>query len=218
MLFTLSGPMLLSFDKRVAYFKKWKYLLLPFLLTAVYFVIWDSIFTAEGIWSFNERYILGYKFLLLPFEEYLFFFFVPYSCLFIYEVANYYFKKDILRKYAYTINSVILLAISVTGILNFHKAYTAFNFLSAAILLAYIQFILKPDWLGRFYVGYFMSLVPFLIVNGILTGLPVVSYNNQENLGIRIFTIPVEDTIYCLLLLMMNVAMYEWQKNKNVRT
>ena len=80
--------------------------------------------------------------------------------------------------------------------------------------MAYIQFILKPTWLGRFYIGYFISLIPFFLVNGILTYLPVVTYNNAENLAIRIFTIPIEDTIYCLLLLLMNVTMYEWLKQR----
>jgi lycopene cyclase domain-containing protein len=81
--------------------------------------------------------------------------------------------------------------------------------------MTYIQFFLKPDWLGRFYFGYIYSLIPFFIVNGILTNLPVVTYNNAENLGIRITNIPIEDTIYCLLLLLMNVTVYEWLKARN---
>ena len=80
--------------------------------------------------------------------------------------------------------------------------------------MAYVQFILKPNWLGRFYIGYFIALIPFFIVNGILTYMPVVTYNDAENLGIRLFTIPIEDTIYCLLLLLMNVIMYEYIKQK----
>jgi ligand-binding SRPBCC domain-containing protein len=56
-------------------------------------------------------------------------------------------------------------------------------------------------------------LFPFLIVNGILTGSfladPVVWYNNQENLALRIFTIPIEDFVYGLLLFLMNVTIYE---------
>lgn len=214
MIFTLSGPLIFSFDKRVGFFKKWKFLVLPFTSTALYFIVWDSWFTKRGIWSFNNNYVLDFRLLLLPLEEWLFFFFVPYACLYIYEVANYYIKRDVLKKYAYSINLTILMVVSATGILNINKAYTAFNFISAAVLLAVIQFIIKPKWLGRFYVGYFISLIPFLIVNGILTYLPVVSYNNQENLGIRIFTIPIEDTIYCLLLLLMNTTLYEWLKRK----
>ena len=214
MLGTIVGPVLLSFDKRVSFYKKWKFLPIPLFITLLYFVIWDSYFTKIGIWNFNDNYILGWKILLLPIEEWLFFILVPFACIFIYECANFYIKKDILQKYAYQLNGIILLIISVVAILNFHKTYTSFNFISAAILMAYVQFILKPTWLGRFYIGYFISLIPFFLVNGILTYLPVVTYNNAENLGIRIFTIPIEDTIYCLLLLLMNVTVYEWLKQR----
>lgn len=215
MLASLAGPLLLSFSKYVQYKKKWKFLPIPLTITLIYFVIWDSIFTKIGIWSFNEKYILGYKIFHLPIEEWMFFIIIPFCCVFVYECTNYFIKKDYLQKYAYSINAVILAIISVVAILNLDKTYTAFNFISAAILLAYLQLFAKPTWLGRFYVGYLFSLIPFFIVNGILTFLPVVKYNNAENLGIRLFTIPIEDTIYCLLLLLMNVTMYEYLKRKN---
>ena len=214
MLASLSGPLLLSFSKHVQYIKKWKFLPLPLSITLIYFGIWDSIFTKIGVWNFNEQYILGIKIFRLPLEEWLFFIIIPFCCVFIYECCNYFIKKDYLYNYAFKINAVILISISIIAILNIDKIYTAFNFLSAIIVLLYIQFFLKPVWLGRFYVGYLFSLLPFFIVNGILTYLPVVRYNDAENLGIRIVTIPVEDSIYCLLLLLMNITVYEKLKGK----
>ena len=68
--------------------------------------------------------------------------------------------------------------------------------------------------MGKFYRAYLVSLIPFFIVNGILTSLPVVMYNDSENLGIRIFTIPIEDTMYSLLLLLMNIVLFEYFKNE----
>ena len=49
-------------------------------------------------------------------------------------------------------------------------------------------------------------LVPFAIVNGVLTGsfIPgeVVWYNDSQNLGIRIATIPIEDFAYAFSMIL----------------
>ena len=63
-------------------------------------------------------------------------------------------------------------------------------------------------------VSYAVMLIPFLIVNGFLTAIPVVLYNDAENLGIRIYTIPFEDVFYGMLLILLNVITYELLKNK----
>ena len=62
-------------------------------------------------------------------------------------------------------------------------------------------------------------LIPFFIVNGILTGSfienEVVWYNNTENLNIRLFTIPIEDTIYAFTLILLNLFVVESLEAKN---
>jgi lycopene cyclase domain-containing protein len=64
-------------------------------------------------------------------------------------------------------------------------------------------------------------LIPFFIVNGVLTGSwiesQVVWYNNAENLGIRMGTIPVEDSIYAYSMILMNLFFFEYftQKSKH---
>ena len=68
--------------------------------------------------------------------------------------------------------------------------------------------------LGRFYLAYFVSLIPFLICNGILTALPIVTYNDEENMAIRLFTIPLEDVFYCLSLLLSTVLLMDYFKEK----
>src|SRR5690606_30300927 len=112
------------------------------------------------------------------------------------------------------ISSALSVILMVTGIFYLDKWYTGVTFLSAGGYLAFPMIVLKPRYMGRFYLAFAVILISFFLVDGILTGSfidqPVVWYNDQENLGIRMGTIPVEDTFYGMLLLVMNVSVYEW--------
>jgi hypothetical protein len=52
------------------------------------------------------------------------------------------------------------------------------------------------------------------VVNGLLTGLPVLIYNDQHNTGIRIGSIPMEDFFYNLLYMIWMIWMYERYRQK----
>ena len=93
--------------------------------------------------------------------------------------------------------------------LVYQKTYT-FTALSFAILMLILQLIQKTyhTWFSGFLLTFLVSLVPFLIVNGVLTYLPVVWYDNTENLGFRIFTIPPEDMIYLFGMLLPSFNVY----------
>jgi lycopene cyclase domain-containing protein len=101
----------------------------------------------------------------------------------------------------------------VIGIIWFDKLYTSVTFITTAVICLLLKFIAKIKWFGKAVTVYAVLLIPFLIVNGILTGFgleePVVQYNNEENLGIRIFTIPIEDTMYGFELILLNLFFYE---------
>jgi lycopene cyclase domain-containing protein len=68
--------------------------------------------------------------------------------------------------------------------------------------------------MSHFIISYLIHLIPFLIINGILTAIPVVIYNNDENLGKRIYTIPIEDTVYALTMLLGVVSIMEYLREK----
>lgn len=124
---TILFPLILSFDKRVRFYEKWKYIFPGLFITGLLFLIWDYLFTVYEVWSFNPAYIMGLYILDLPLEEILFFITVPFACIFIYECLNYYLKTDLLKPVSKYISwfliglSCVLLLINVLLFEHFRK-------------------------------------------------------------------------------------------------
>jgi len=216
-IFTISAPFLLSFDKKVAFFKSWKYLFPAILIMAVVFIGKDAIFASYGIWGFNDEYLIGIRLLGLPLEEWLFFITVPYACVFIYACLVAYLKVDPLKNIHRPFFFVLSFVLIIVGLLYYDRLYTSIIFLATAILILYNLYQRQP-WLSMFLLSFFVAMIPFFLVNGILTGSfienPVVWYDPAQNLGIRLFTIPIEDSVYNLMMLMMTVQLMEWFRGK----
>jgi lycopene cyclase domain-containing protein len=215
---SLLGPLVLSFDKKVHYYKRWKFLFPAILRAAVLFILWDVIFTRTGIWGFNEKYIVGWQVWHLPVEEWLFFLIIPFNCLFIFDVIVFYFPRLKFPSNALNRSVLAVLAVLLLGLsLYFRHQYYTFivSLLTASYLLMILIFRRHISWLAHFLVAYLIVLIPFSIVNGLLTSLPVVWYNPADNLGIRLLTIPVEDFVYLFLLLLMVTDFYKVLLRKN---
>ncbi len=217
-IFTLAGPMARSFEPRIAFWRKWKALFPAIGLTLAFFITWDALYTHLGVWGFTPDYLLKINLINLPLEEWLFFITIPYACVFTYEVLNYFLRRDWVGQAAPWI-SIALIALGLFMAIAYRdQLYTCAAFGVMSGLLAIHTFWFKSPWLGRFFLAYFVCLIPFFIVNGILTGAvteaPVVWYNDNENLGIRLITIPLEDFVYGLDLVLMNVGLYEWFKGR----
>lgn len=212
-LFSIAFPLAASFEPRIAYWRKWRGLFTGIMVMIVVFVAWDAAFTAHGVWGFSDRYTLGVRFLGLPIEEWLFFVCVPYACVYLYEVMRYALRKDVLGRIAGPLAMVMAIALLIIGLMNLDRLYTAITFISAAAMLTLHALVLRSAYLGRFFIGYALSLVPFFLVNGVLTGWllpePIVWYNDAENLGIRLGTIPLEDSIYLLFFLLLTITFHE---------
>ena len=210
---TILFPIVLSFDSRVQFYKSWKFIFPGLIITGLVFLVWDHLFTILDVWSFNPDYVIGLYILNLPIEEILFFITVPFACIFIYECLKYYIKKDLLKSVSRMI-SIMLIILSIVLLLTFYdRVYTLITFGLLLLALSYAEFIQKAN-LGRFYLAYLVSLIPFYIVNGILTSIPIVMYNNAENMAFRIGTIPFEDHFYSMSMLLINIRLFEYFKSR----
>lgn len=216
LVFTLLFPLLASFDKRIDYFSKWPAYLKAVLPVALIFILWDVWFTRFGVWGFNPDYFSGFTLLGLPWEEWAFFFVIPFSCLFIYESIQYFFPGISFGKYDRPVTLSLAILFFVVGFAKWSALYTATAFiLSGFLCLFHYLFLTKSTpWRGYFYLSYAVSWIPFLLINGSLTGAftenPVVVYNPEEFLGIRVGTIPLDDSVYSFLLLFSTTTLYEY--------
>lgn len=213
----ISVPLVTSFHPKLPFYKEWRAAWPALIVPALAFLVWDHLFTQWGVWGFNDDYVLGWRFFGLPLEEILFFICIPYACLFTYFALRRFVTLEWDTRPLTLLLSLTLLTL---GIFSFGKLYTSTTFLLAALLLLFHLHPLKSPYLAPFYVSYIVILIPFFLSNGILTGswIPeeVVWYNERENLKIRIGTIPVEDTIYALLLILSNVTLFERFSKKDV--
>lgn len=202
-------PFTLSFDRKLQFFRQWKHLLPALLLVAVPYIIFDIILTRAGVWGFNPSYLTGTYWFDLPVEEWLFFIIIPYASIFLHDVIAFYFPKWQLGK-AMAKRLTLLLIVACLAILAaFHgRAYTLYSVLMVLISLL-LSLWDKSEVTRRFLVTFLIILIPFLAVNGILTGslIPeeVVWYNPEEITGLRIFTIPAEDTGYAFSMLLLGL-------------
>jgi lycopene cyclase domain-containing protein len=211
-LLSISFPLIRSFEPKIRFSSKWKFLFPGMLIAGLVYIPWDIWFTVEGIWGFNQDYLLGITFLHLPLEEWLFFIVIPYACFFIFEVSVYFFKlKEF--KTAPVYHGLIALALLVLGYRHMEHTYTSIACWGAALSLLIANVVIRQARWSYFWAMYGISLVPFLIVNGALTGAftekPVVWYNNTENSGVRLGTIPIEDSVYLLFYLLLIFMVYE---------
>lgn len=207
--FVILIPLFFTFHKRLNFFRNYPPFFISTFVVGAVFVVWDVYFTNLGYWGFNPNYLTGVNLFSLPIEEVLFFFCIPYACVFSYHVLETIYPisdSDNLKKFNYLFSFVLF----VLGLIFIEKHYTSITFIALSIVLLIAPLFIN---LKMFYRAYGILLIPFLITNGLLTGSfiedQVVWYKDNYNLGIRILTIPVEDVFYGMLLILLNVIIYE---------
>jgi lycopene cyclase domain-containing protein len=218
LLFSVFVPFIMSFDRKVGFYQYWRSFFPSALIVASIYIIVDIFFVKYGIWGFNPEYHSSAIYFGLPLEEWLFFIVIPYACVFIHYVFVAYFPSVMLSdRITMIITVLIIFAMVLIVFIYKERAYTVFNF-SILIIALVIAIFKRTRLLNRYYLSFIIMLIPFLFVNGILTGTfirgEVVWYNNSETLGIRLLTIPVEDIGYAFSLVLLNLLLTAWLENR----
>lgn len=216
---SLSIPLWYSWwEKEWHFIQYWRPLLFSTICIAIPFLIWDAWFTSMGVWGFNPMYHLSIDILGLPLEECLFFFCIPYASIFTHYALRYYRPNwEVSDGVALVAGSVVLVMSLGLALRYSPRYYTFYNYMVLAIVMAW-TLRYHRQLLRSFLPSFLVILFPFFIVNGVLTGsfIPeqVVWYNNEHNLGVRMFTIPVEDAGYAFSMLFPNVVLFEYFKRR----
>lgn len=145
-LFTISIPLIRSFEPRIAYYKSFGSLAKAILIWSGFFLVWDIWYTDLKVWGFNPDYLSGVELFGLPLGEYLFFITVPFACVFIYKCMELFFPKGIISPWvANRISPVVILFCLVVGFRNLDKLYTSVTFLLLGVGLIYVTWIARRD-------------------------------------------------------------------------
>jgi len=207
------GPLLLSLNPRFRFDHHLKPLLFSIAVVGAIFIAWDSLVTWRGDWSFNTGFVYPIRCLNLPLEELLFFMVVPFSCLFLYRGLQKYLPP---KPISYPTTYNYLLALFFIGLAWIWQArvYTALVMLAVGLL-----FILQATYFKKtfeqlsYWIWLGMVTGLFLIFNYYLTAGPIVIYNPEAILNLRLLTIPIEDLFYNYLLLTLYLDFYLLAKN-----
>jgi len=182
-------------------------------LVAIPFILWDIYFTKNGVWWFNYDYVIGLKIAGLPIEEILFFFCIPFSCVFTYFCLNKFFDLRWANSFNNIIVFITIIVCVVIALLHYDKIYTLVTAVATTLSVIYFHFINPKDWIGKASLVYTILMLGFFPVNGVLTGTgienPIVNYNPEDFMGIRILTIPVEDAVYGYTMFLWNIFLFE---------
>ncbi len=216
---TVIIPFLLSFEKKIKFYRNYIPLFVSIFAVGSVFIVWDIIATYRGDWNFNEDFLLGPKLLGLPIEEVFFFITVPYAAIYLYETGKFYYGDKIITFKKLPLIFLAILSI-IVGIIYRHQYYTStiMFFFGFFFIINFFQKSRDKIVNSKLYwIWILFMFLPFLIVNYFLTSLPIVKYSGDAILGIRLVTIPIEDFFYSFSMLSFYLTVYLFVKERCIK-
>lgn len=207
-LVVLSGPAYAASLPATSFRGRWRAALVAALIVAVPFLVWDVAVTGRH-WFFDARHT-AWHVLGLPIGEWLFFLVVPLACSYTWEMVTGGVDPTPVRSIRAIAVVAGALVVAAAVVLSGGREYTAFACaaLAAAVALDLLGggVVLRHRRAAVFVV---LVLAFTGIFNGYLTARPLVLYDARYQLAFRIGTIPIEDFVYGLALVVANVTLYE---------
>lgn len=204
-------PIILSFQKKIRFIFRLRYLLPATIFSAAIFLMWEWRFTEFGIWSYNPDFITGIDLLKVPLEVWLSVFILPFSSVYIYEWLKIRFENFEKPNLFLVVSLVLFVVFAVLAYFYRRELFSFFTFFLTAIYLGYTIFRNRfKKYYTKFYLAFAVSLVPFMVVSLVMYSLPVISYDASHTMHVALLGIPVERLVYLYLMLLINFTIYEY--------
>jgi isorenieratene synthase len=207
-LVVVTGPLIAASRPATSFRRRWMPALAAIAIVAAPFVVWDVLVTGRH-WSFNPAFY-AVELAGLPLGEWFFFVTVPLACLYTWEMLSGGVDPRPARRPSLVWSAALLFAAAGAAAWARGLEYTglACGAFAAALALDMADGgrVVRHRRFGPFAV---VVLGCTAIFNGYLTARPLVLYDPRYQLDVRIGTIPVEDFVYGLALVVANVAVFE---------
>lgn len=91
-------------------------------------------------------------------------------------------------------------------------SYTLFAGLGALVTVLLDMGVLRTKLLlhKAFWTAYVIMLFFQLVINGLLTGIPIVRYRPDAIIGWRVAYAPVEDVLFGFALILVTLSLWVW--------
>ena len=188
---------------------EWRRLAQVFLFVSVPFILLDTFSHSRGWWAYNPEFVTGIRVVGLPIEEVLFFFVVPFACLYLLSAFVRMNHNELPQRYwPWRIALGLFVAIAVVLAIFEPRERTLFD-AALFILVAAMVSLNPPKHVEVLWLTAVVGL--FLIVNTVLTALPIVVYDGMFGSRYLIGTIPIEDVLYNFSFLLLCLSVWRWQ-------
>jgi lycopene cyclase domain-containing protein len=159
--FTVIVCFIASFDKRIQFHQYFSAFIGASSIVATLFICWDIGFTKMGVWWFNLDYTLGWTLAGLPIEEWLFFYCIPFACIFTYYCLDKFFDFTWTIGFNNIIVFVSVITCSVVALLHHDKIYTLLTAIITVITLIYLHFYAHKTWISQASITYVVLMIGF---------------------------------------------------------